>query len=167
MDKLKYLMTNSSKKNIVQGMFNSVLCYCLPLFGGCNQSEVEVLQVQQNRAAQIVLGFPPRTNRDLMYDRLNWLTVQQLIVYHTLISVYRIRQSREPEHLSARLSRDNMHGHIVRKNVRLELYRKSFVFRGSLLWNKLPVDLRIEQKLSKFKKGLRKWVVGNVHRYDG
>ena len=88
MDKLKYLMTNSSKKNIVQGMFNSVLCNCLPLFGGCNQSELEVLQVQQNRAAQIVLGFPPRTNRDLMYDRLNWLTVQQLIVYHTLISVY-------------------------------------------------------------------------------
>ena len=76
LDKLKYLMSNSSKKNIVQGMFNSVLCYCLPLFGGCKQSEVEILQVQQNRAAQ--------TNRDLMYDRLNWLTVQQLIVYHTL-----------------------------------------------------------------------------------
>ena len=112
-------------------MFNSVLCYCLPLFGGCNQSEVEVLQVQQNRAAQIVLGFPPRTNRDLMYDRLNWLTVQQLIVYHTLISVYRIRQSREPEHLSARLSRDNMYGPIVKKNVRLELYRKNVVFKGS------------------------------------
>ena len=99
-----------------------------------------------------------------MYDRLNWLTVQQLIVYHTLISVYRIRQSREPEHLSARLSRDNMYGPIVKKNVRLELYRKSFVFRGSVLWNKLPVDLRIEQKLSKFKKGLSKWVLGNVHR---
>ena len=30
---LKCIMGSSSKKNIVEGVFNSVLCYCLPLFG--------------------------------------------------------------------------------------------------------------------------------------
>jgi hypothetical protein len=34
LEKLKYIMRPEYKKNIVEGVFNSVLCYCLPLFGG-------------------------------------------------------------------------------------------------------------------------------------
>ena len=30
LEKLKYVMNRFTKKNIVQGVFNSVLCYCLP-----------------------------------------------------------------------------------------------------------------------------------------
>ena len=56
LDKLKYVMSKSSKKNIVEGVFNSVLCYCLPLFWGWKRAELKQLQVQQNRAAQIVLN---------------------------------------------------------------------------------------------------------------
>ena len=91
---LKYLMNRSKKDSIVQGVFNSVLCYCLPLFGGCSNSQVQMLQVQQNKAAQIVLNFPPRTSRELMFDKLKWLTVSQLIAYHTAITVYRVRLSK-------------------------------------------------------------------------
>ena len=83
---LKYIMNSSAKKTIVEGVFNSVLCYCLPLFGGLDNSEISSLQVQQNRAAQIVLGLPPRHNRVYMYSKLEWLTVNQLIVYHTIIA---------------------------------------------------------------------------------
>ena len=122
-------MSSSKKKTIVQGVFNSVLCYCLPLFGGCNNSEINVLQVQQNKAAQIVLNLPPRTNRDLMFDKLKWMTVSQLIAYHTIITVYRIRMSGTPENLPLLLSRDNHNGHITMKNPKLELYRDSFTYR--------------------------------------
>ena len=80
---LKWIMNTSLKKNIVQGVFNSFLCYCLALFGGCSVLDLKFLQVQQNKAAQIVLGMPPRSHRDYMFDKLNWLTVNQLIVYHT------------------------------------------------------------------------------------
>ena len=53
LEKLKYVMGCSTKKNIVQGVFNSVLCYCLPLFGGCSKAEINQLQIQQNRAAHL------------------------------------------------------------------------------------------------------------------
>ena len=130
---LKSVMKRSAKKSIVQGVFNSVLCYCLPLFGGCSDSEVRVLQVLQNRAAQIVLGCPPRTSRDLMFSKLGWLTVRQLIGYHTLIVIYRIRQSHQPEQLAAKLTKDNRQGRIMLKNVQLGLYRNGFIYRGSVL----------------------------------
>ena len=66
----------TNKKNIVQGVFDSVLCYCFPLFGGCSKTDVQLLQVFQTRAAQVVLRLPPRTGRALMIDKLDWLTVQ-------------------------------------------------------------------------------------------
>ena len=167
MANLKCIMRSSSKKNIVEGVFNSVLCYCLPLFGECNSSDLKALQVQQNKAAQIVLSLPPRSHRDNMYDRLNWLTVNQLVVYHTLLSVHRIRQSEEPEYLASILGKTSrqVRGGIIVDNHKLGLARKSFTIRGAEQWNKLTTDLRVETKLSKFKQGLRKWVAGNVTRF--
>ena len=165
LDKLRFTMNKNNKKNIVQGVFNSVLCYCLPLFGGCNTSEIKVLQVQQNRAARIVLNLPPRSNRNSMYERLGWMSVQQLIVYHTLLAVHRIRKSKEPEYLASSLLRENYRGNIIVENSRLGLYKNSFVPRGSTLWNKLPRDLRNIDKIGKFKKELRNWVSDNVMKF--
>ena len=163
---LKSVMKRSAKKSIVQGVFNSVLCYCLPLFGGCSDSEVRVLQVLQNRPAQMVLGCPPRTSRDLMFSKLGWLTVRQLIGYHTLIVIYRIRQSHQPEQLAAKLTKDNRQGRIMLKNVQLGLYRNGFIYRGSVLWNKLPENLRNEKKLGPFKRILKSWIEANLSRFD-
>ena len=77
--------------------------YCLPLFGGCSKTDVQLLQVFQTRAAQVVLRLPPRTGRALMFDKLEWLTVQQLI------AVFRIRQTREPEDLATILFQGEQH----------------------------------------------------------
>ena len=85
----------------------------------------------------MVLRLPPRTRRSLMYNKLNWLTVNQLIAYHTLIAVYRVRQSREPEYLAVSM-----------KSTELGVYRNSFVFRGSVLWNKLRSTLKNQKKVS-------------------
>ena len=160
-------MKSSAKKNIVHGVFNSVLCYCLPLFGGCDNSEISSLQVQQNKAAQIVLSLPPRHNREYMFNQLGWLTVNQLIVYHTNIAVYKIRKSMEPEYLANILGKTSRLGknYIIVENIKLGLTRKSFTVRGALQWNKLPPDLRSEPKLGAFKKSLKKWVLENVPRF--
>ena len=48
LEKLRLVMNKKTRKSIILGVFNSVLTYCLPLFGGCNQSEVELLQTLQN-----------------------------------------------------------------------------------------------------------------------
>ena len=94
-----------------------------------------------------MLNLPPRFNRDSMFSMLGWMTVQQLIVYHTALVVYRIRQAEEPEYLARALTRDNYRGNIVVQNTRLGLYKKSFTQRGSTLWNGLPKELRKIEKI--------------------
>ena len=102
-----------------------------------------------------------------MFDKLNWLTVNQLIVYHILLRIHRIRQVGEPEYLAEIVNKSSrkLQGKIVVENLKLELARRSFTFRGAVQWNKLPTELRLEVKLSKFKKGLKKWVIENVERF--
>ena len=165
LEKLKKVMSRSTMKNIVQGVFNSVLCYCIPLFGGCNRTDLNLLQIQQNRAAQCVLNLPPRTSRCILFDKLGWLTVEQLIAYRTLIAIYRIRMKKEPEYLAGYLLRDNLYGRIIVENSALGLYRNSFIYRGSTLWNKLPRDLRSEMKIGVFKRKLKRWVEANIDRF--
>ena len=166
LEKLKYIMTNSSKKNIVQGMFNSVLCYCLPLFGGCSKYSLDNLQSLQNKAVRIVLNLPKRSNREKMFDEIGWLTVRQMVVYHTLLTVHSIRISKQPEYLSKLLLNENHNGNIIVSNVQLGLLRNSFAFRGAISWNKLPRMIRLEESKTKFKNDVRRWVQEQISRFD-
>ena len=165
LSKLRYIVPYSMLKTITQGIFNSILVYCLPLFGGCDKSELTSLQVLQNKAAQIVTRSPPRAVRNPMFDKLDWLSVNQLVVYHTLLQVYNIRSSREPEYLSQALRDDNRNVNIIISNTDLSLAKNSFVFRGAKLWNNLPPNIRNNFKISKFKKESRKWVKENISRF--
>ena len=83
LNKLRFIVPYETRKTITIGIFNSVLVYCLPLFGG----DVRDLQVLQNKAGQIVAHKPPFTNRAELFDQLGWMTVYQLIVYHTSLGI--------------------------------------------------------------------------------
>ena len=98
--KLKYIVPAAIRKTITEGVFNSVLVYCLPLFGGMDNGDLKDLQVLQNKAAQIATLSPPRAERSVMFSKLGWLTVNQLIHYHSVISIFKIRSSMEPEYLA-------------------------------------------------------------------
>ena len=39
---------------------------------------------------------------------------------------------------------------------------QSFMVRGSKIWNSLPAELRMINKVDKFKKGLRQWITDRV-----
>ena len=148
-----------------EGLFNSVLSYCLPLFGGCDIGEIQDLQVLQNKAAQLVTKSPPRSPRHPMYDRLGWLTVYQLVLYHTVLAVYRVRLTGEPEYLAKSLCNDNRNGNIIIRNTRLTLLQKSFKFRGACNWNDLPQSIRNIPTIGTFKSALRSWIIEHTPRF--
>ena len=146
----------------MEGLFTSILTYCLPLFGGCESYELSALQVMQNKAARIVCLLSSRVSRQEMFRNLNWLSVKQLIFYHTALTTYRIRNSGQPEYLSTIMSKDNMRGNIIVPNCTLSLAKRSYCFRGADEWNNLPNSLRDICSVRKFKIELKRWIVANV-----
>ena len=162
---LKFIVPFSALKTVVNGIFTSTLVYCLPLFGGCDRKDVNCLQVMQNKAAQIVTKAPLRTHRSQMFDKLEWMTVNQLIAYHTVMAVFRIRDSGHPEYLASILKRESRMGKILLPRYQLELADKSFSVRGARLWNLLPDRMRNMDKISTFKIELKKWTMENISRF--
>ena len=130
-----------------------------------DKGELEDLQVMQNKAARIVLLAPPRANRLMMYDKLGWLTINQLIFYHSVIQVFRIRSSSQPEHLAKLLKQDSRNSRIIIPNIDLRVAQKSFTMRGSTSWNILPLSIRNQVKIGTFKKLAKQWILSNIEKF--
>ena len=103
--------------------------------------------------------------RNPMYDQLDWLTVNQLIRYHTLLAVYRIRMTKEPEYFAASLCNDNRNGNIIVQKTKLSLALKSFKIRGACQWNALPASIRNLENIGTFKKEVKTWIKQHVPRF--
>ena len=150
-------------------MFTSVLSYCLPVFGGCEKYELEALQVMQNQAARLVTHLPSRTPRTEIYSMVDWLTVNQLVFYHSALSTFRIRQSGEPWYLNNIMSRDNRASNIIVPNTTLTLAKKSYSYRAAEQWNSIPFNIMKIKKIKKigqFKFHLKKWIHENIAKFD-
>ena len=165
LEKLKYIAPSSVLKVIAGGVFNSVMIYCLPLFGGTEKGHIRSLQVLQNRVTQIVCRAPPRTNRILLLDKLGWMSVAQLIAFHTLLNIFKMKRAGEPEYLADRLNNESRNGRIILPNFHLQVAQKSFLYRGSCLWNRLPRALRSTRKIGSFKRNLKTWVMENISKF--
>ena len=101
------------RKQIVEGIFNSVLIYCLPVFGGCGKLGIDSLQIMQNKAARLVTNKGLRTSRSELFAEVGWMTIRQLIFYHTALCTFRIKKSQEPEYLYTFMSRTNRLNRII------------------------------------------------------
>ena len=165
LNQIKHLCSLSVRKMVAEGSFNSVLAYCLPLFGGMDKHHLQELQVLQNKAARLVCRAPLMSHRKDVFKKLNWFTVNQLVCYFTLIMVFKIRQSKSPEYLSNILSLDSRNGRIRTQRQQLTLASKSFTHRGAQLWNQLPSSIRNQNKIGPFKRILRKWISEHVEAF--
>ena len=58
--KLKYVLPTNKLKQVADGMFNSVLIYCLPVYGGCEKGDLKLLQVLQNQASRLFTKCPTK-----------------------------------------------------------------------------------------------------------
>ena len=163
---LKFILPFQLRKTVSEGLFNSVLVYCLPLFGGCEAGHLRDIQVLQNKAAQVVCHAPPRAHRAAMYDKLGWLTVSQLVYYHSLLTVFKIRKSGEPEYLARKLNHENRLQKIIIPNTGLSLAKRSFFYRAAQQWNLLPTSVRNINQVGTFKKELREWILKNIQRFN-
>ena len=164
--------TSKTRKIIADGVFKSKLVYLISLWGGCEKYLIRSLQIVQNKAARVVTKLDWNTNTQVLLSQCGWLSVLQLAVYHTLVLVHTVLQTRQPEYLHSFFSLD------YRVKTRLadqqilkpsqvltpehDLVTDSFRWRALRNWNSLPLDIRSISSTTKFKLQARIWVKANV-----
>ena len=115
--KLASFLPSSSLLTIYRSLFESRLRYCDVVWGSCNDSLIEKLQRQQDRAIHIVTKQRFENNTEQAYNELEVLNVQQLIDFdtNTNIIMFKLISGTTPDYLNDLLVPANqIHDHYTR-----------------------------------------------------
>ena len=170
--KIASTATFNTKLMVANGVIMSKLVYLITVWGGAQKYLVNRLQVQQLTAARVVCGYQSHYwSRRQLLDRVKWLSVRQLIFFHTALQAYKTTKSGLPLPLRESISTDhplntrNAARGLIRfgETFRGEssLINLSFRFRAAQMYNKVPVNVKTGS-LDSVKKKLKKWVCQNI-----
>ena len=162
----------NTKLMVANGIVMSKICYLIQLWGGCEGYLLHALQVLLNRAARAVTGMSGFTSTRRLMLSCGWLSVKQLVVYHSVTMIHKVMKTGTPTYMFNRLSA--VHSYRTRQSstgsIRQDetfrtsstLPRTSFRWRGSLNYNRLPPSTRAISSFHTFKVKLRQWVQQNI-----
>ena len=173
MNALKRLSRNASFKTrlmVANATVMSIFCYMISVWGGTEAFIISAAQVIQNRAARIVTKRGWFTSQKTLLRETNWLSIRQMISYHTILQIWRVRKLKKPEYLNEMLNPEyeRQTRRIIEGNIRIpepktSLGKKAIRFRGAKMWNTLPANLKIVTgEVQSYKKQLKIWVRENV-----
>jgi len=105
-----------------------------------------------------------------LLNQCGWLSIRQLVLYHSLLQVYKTKHTKNPEYFYTKFSKKFPYrtrfaeGSTIKQDeiVHSELAKSNFTYRATCEWNELPIEIRQAPKLVRFKKMLKKWILVNI-----
>ena len=142
----------------------------LTLWGGSADQLLEQLQKVQNKAARAVTKSDWHTPARLLLKQCGWLSVKQLVVYHSTMLMFKVMMTESPRYLfsmfSSKYHCDTRHARSKQvkptRGSTLDLSEESFRWRAAKIYNELPVSLRQSTSAGSFRVGLKKWIRDNI-----
>ena len=168
--KISHSASFETRKMIANGIVISRIIYVIQLWGGTKDYLLKMLQVLQNKAARFVTKCDIYTIQKKLLLQCGWLSVKQLVEYHSLVLVFKTKVEQKPVFLHQTLSRSFNYrtraastGSIVlNKPTSGEISRDAFITKSTRMWNSLPPQIKQAESLQKFKWKLKSWIKENV-----
>ena len=133
----------------------------IPLWGCAKPCWIKDMQKLQNQAGRYVLKCNRYMKVSAILSGCNWLSIVQLIRFHSLLLLWRTVRTDGWSTLQNGLSLDHSN-QLDQGHRRILLTRYSWKFRSIGWWNELPAQLRNLRTITTFKASLRVWILGNT-----
>jgi hypothetical protein len=167
---VSFSATFKVRKMIAEGIVILNILYIITVYGSCSEYLLSLLQVIQNTAARCVTRLGWNTRVSVLLLQCGWLSVRQMVFYHTMVQLYKIRQDKKPVYLHDKISKSFQqntrlamgNGIKETEKIKSDERKKSFIPRATKTWNSLPVSLRSFVNIKIFKKELKNYVKKNV-----
>jgi hypothetical protein len=114
----------------------------------CHRRDLGKLQLAQNRAAWLALGFTLRANINNMHVNISWLKVEEALTSSLLVFVRGTDMLKAPNHLFKRLAHfSDTHAYPTRHTTRClftvpksrtDYERRTVLHRAKTTWNSVP-----------------------------
>ena len=186
--KLSFIMPRDKLNNIAEGIFFSLLNYCIEVFGNVwglatyddvvrqstafKKEDNSKLQILVNKVLRSLTGLDRETPISILLAKSGQLSVQQRTALFTINSVHRTLRTKEPSYIYSSLKPRNINTdqddnlrhqtNCSKVDYNLSISRGGYLYRGCRLYNELPSSLVNTTKQSKFKKGSKRWVKNNI-----
>ena len=151
---------------VANACFMSILTYMVAVWGGTEEYIIKAVQVMQNKAARSVTKLSWYTPTRILLQQCNWLSVRQLIFFHTALLVWRVKNTKHPVYINSKFqpsrTRTADQGNFMIPVVEFSLSRKSFMVRSASVWNSIPPDIRNSNTIGTLKKKLKEWTKLNI-----
>ncbi|MEM7226837.1 MAG: reverse transcriptase domain-containing protein [Pseudomonadota bacterium] len=171
LSKMKKYLPQSSLLTVVATLILSRLDYCNSLLVGLPDVRINKLQRVQNRAARLVLGFlsygTSLISSTSLLKTLHWLPVRARIEFKVAVMCYNTQNSLAPLYLQELLlphtpcrqlrSSESLTLKVPRTNLK-RFGDRSFSKTGPVIWNSLPLSVRLAGSVAVFKKRLKTYL---------
>ena len=143
-------------KALIQPYFD----YCSSVWGSIGVCQSERLQKLQNRAARLITFSDLNIRSSTLLRDLGWDSLERRRAQQLAIILFKIFHNLVPTRLNSLLkTTSSVHSHNLR-NSKYNLFvprpnteagKRSFQYRGPVLWNSLPLSAKIQPTISSFK----------------
>lgn len=167
--RLRRELNTGQKASLYKTIVEPHFTYCASILFLCNETDLQRLQVLQNKCLRNVLEVDRYTSSEPMLNALSLLSVNQIIIFRTLIFIYKIISGETPMYLTSRIKfRHETNTRVLRSNNEIELTKatktcsqNSLYYKGIKMFNALPNEIKCEKSQNCFEKRLRKHIVAN------
>ena len=154
---LRKFIPSGCRKLLANTLLMSKLIYLMPVWGGATPNHISKVQIVQNKIARWVTGMRRKTRINELLQACDWMSIHNMIRFHSTLMIWKMIQTDKPGHLSAKLNiRDDNLINITEP--RLQFTGRSLINRGAVTWNDLPADIRSIVNCGAFKRRLKKWI---------
>ena len=179
--KLSMIMPEKRLKMISEGIFFSLLNYCIEIFGNVwgldiyddqdrrysafPKDENMQLQIIMNKVLRSLTGLDRETPVTTLHDTSGQLSVHQRCAFYTITSVHKAIRQKQPAYSFSKFQPNPASltmRNASRVEYKLSISRGSYYYRGSRLYNLLPDSVTQSVKQSVFKKEAKKWILKKI-----
>ena len=146
-----------SRLTLVNGLIVSRLIYLIPLWGGATENYVKKAQIVLNSAARWATGLGRRTKTLDLMSRCKWMSVKELIEYHSILNMWKTVYKMKPRSMYEGIKIDE-DKKLSTDAARLQFTENCYKWRTVQMWNNMKDELRHNERLGSFKIQLRKWI---------
>ena len=162
--KIKSFLSTSDLTKVIHAFIYSRLDYCNSLYSCLSNKSIHRLQLVQNAAARVLTGTRKYDHISPILASLHWLPITFRINFKILLITFKALSELAPPYISdllkpyapLRTLRSSGKGLLEIPSSKLKTKGdRAFAVRAPVLWNALPLEIRLAESVPHFKSLLK------------
>ncbi|KAL5262659.1 hypothetical protein ACHWQZ_G008156 [Mnemiopsis leidyi] len=161
--KIRFLLSTTQLKTIVNSLVISCLDYCNGMFYGISNKLIHQLQLIQNACAKAITGKYKHDHMNDDLEKLHWLNIRKRVLFKIGLLAYKSINGLAPSYLQELFTYSH-HGHTLKLMIPSRSSKgfgdRSFSSIGPRFYNALPDSVRKSDTVDQFKSSLKTYLFG-------